>query len=66
MFLVQKKIQTSNGLFKIGAVAENDFMIRFIANGKGSTSGKKHFHTVDEAEAYINLLVVSGFTKADF
>ena len=46
MFLIQKKIQTSNGLFKIGQVADNDFMLRFVANGQGSTSGKKHFLTL--------------------
>lgn len=46
--------------------AENDFIIDFVASGsKGVHRGKKHFEDIDEAEAYIALLVLNGFTVAD-
>ena len=37
--------------------AENDYTINFFPNGKkGVHKGRKHFRSVDEAEAYIWLL----------
>lgn len=46
--------------------AENDFMLRFVPNGeRGVLCGKKHFRSVDEAEAYVLLLDINGFSMAD-
>lgn len=80
---IQKKIETRNGLFRIGAVilnvdetwkdenvkpicAEDDFMINFIPKGtRGSYPGKKHFRSILEAENYIRLLNINGFSTTD-
>ena len=41
-------------------------MLHFVPNGrKGTHVGKKHFRSVDEAEAYIWLLDINGFTAMD-
>ena len=46
--------------------AENDFTINFYPNNrKGIHVGKKHFRSVDEAEAYIWLLDINGFSLMD-
>ena len=46
--------------------ADNDYMINFLPNGsKGVHKGKKHFRSVDEAEAYIWLLDINGFSLMD-
>lgn len=46
--------------------ADNDFMLRFTPNGsKGTYVGKKHFFSIHEAEAYIYLLNINGFSVAD-
>lgn len=46
--------------------ADNDFMLHFVPKGmKGVHAGKKHFRSVDEAEAYIWLLDINGFSVAD-
>lgn len=46
--------------------AEDDFMLRFVPNGeRGVLCGKKHFRSVDEAEAYVLLLDINGFSRAD-
>lgn len=46
--------------------AEHDFMIMFRAKGhKGVHAGKKHFRSVEEAEAYIWLLDINGFSVLD-
>lgn len=46
--------------------ADNDFMLHFVPNGrKGTHVGKKHFRSVDEAEAYIWLLDINGFSVMD-
>ena len=66
MFLIKKRIECLRGLFNIGQVDENDFMLRFVPAGKiGVVIGKKHFKTVDEAEAYALFLDINGFSKAD-
>lgn len=46
--------------------AEDDFMLHFVPAGKqGVQPGKKHFRSVKEAEAYISLLVIKGFSVTD-
>ena len=46
--------------------AENDYMINFLPSGrKGIHKGKKHFSSVDDAEIYITLLNVNGFSLMD-
>lgn len=46
--------------------SENDFMLRFVPYGeRGVCCGKKHFRSVDEAEAYVLLLDINGFSRAD-
>lgn len=46
--------------------SENDFMLRFVPNGeRGVCCGKKHFRNIDEAEAYVLLLDINGFSRAD-
>ncbi len=46
--------------------ADNDFMLHFIPAGKqGVHVGKKHFTSIAEAEAYISMLVINGFTTLD-
>lgn len=46
--------------------AENDYMINFLPNGrKGIHKGHKHFCSVDDAETYICLLNVNGFSLMD-
>lgn len=68
---IKKEIEYSIGLFRIGAVvleeeAEDDFMLHFVPAGKqGVQPGKKHFSSIPEAEAYISLLVINGFSVTD-
>ena len=68
---IKKEIEYSVGLFRICAVfleeeAEDDFMLHFKKKGSmGVHTGKKHFRSVKEAEAYISLLVINGFSTAD-
>lgn len=46
--------------------SDNDFMLQFVEKGTiGVHVGKKHFRSVDEAEAYILLLDLNGFSTAD-
>ncbi len=46
--------------------AEHDFMIRFVPEGKkGVVTGKKHFSTIEEAEAFVWALDVAGFSRGD-
>lgn len=46
--------------------ADNDFMLHFIPAGKqGVHVGTKHFSSVAEAEAYIWLLNINGFSVTD-
>lgn len=46
--------------------AEDDFMLHFFPKGKqGVHVGKKHFKSILEAEAYISLLVINGFSILD-
>lgn len=46
--------------------AEDDFMLHFREKGsKGVHVGKKHFKSVEEAELYISLLVINGFSVTD-
>ena len=46
--------------------ADNDFMLHFVPAGKqGVHVGKKHFRSVKEAEVYISLLNINGFSTAD-
>ena len=46
--------------------ATNDFMLHFVPKGKkGVHVGKKHFRSVEEAEAYISMLNINGFSVAD-
>jgi hypothetical protein len=46
--------------------ADNDFMLHFIPAGKqGVHVGKKHFRSVAEAELYISLLNINGFSILD-
>ena len=46
--------------------ADNDFMLHFVPKGKkGVHVGKKHFRSVEEAEAYISMLNINGFSVAD-
>ena len=46
--------------------AEDDFMLYFVPKGKqGVHVGKKHFRSVKEAEVYISLLNINGFSTAD-
>lgn len=46
--------------------AENDYMIKFLPDGrKGIHLGKKHFNSLDDAEAYIWLLDINGFSLMD-
>lgn len=46
--------------------ADNDFMLHFRPNSsRGVHVGKKHFRSIDEAEAYIWLLDINGFSVAD-
>lgn len=68
---IKKEIEYSIGLFRIGAVvleeeAEDDFMLHFVPAGKqGVQPGKKHFRSVKEAELYITMLVINGFSVTD-
>ena len=68
---IKKEIEYSIGLFRIGAVvleeeAEDDFMLHFVTAGKqGVQPGKKHFRSVKEAELYITMLVINGFSVTD-
>lgn len=46
--------------------ADNDFMLHFVPTGKqGVHVGKKHFRSVKEAELYITMLVINGFSVTD-
>ncbi|MDY2615819.1 MAG: hypothetical protein SOV76_04585 [Treponema succinifaciens] len=46
--------------------ADNDFMLHFREKGHmGVHAGKKHFRSVEEAEAYIWLLDINGFSVMD-
>ena len=46
--------------------AEDDFMLHFVPAGKqGVHVGKKHFRSVKEAEVYISLLNINGFSVTD-
>lgn len=46
--------------------ADNDFMLHFVPKGKkGVHVGKKHFRSVEEAEAYIMMLNINGFSVSD-
>lgn len=46
--------------------ADNDFMLHFVPKGKkGVHVGKKHFRSVEEAEAYISMLNINGFSVLD-
>ena len=46
--------------------ADNDFMLHFVPKGlKGVHAGKKHFRSVEEAESYVQLLNINGFSVAD-
>ena len=46
--------------------ADNDFMLHFVPKGKqGVHVGKKHFRSVKEAEVYISLLNINGFSILD-
>ena len=46
--------------------ADNDFMLHFVPKGcKGVHSGKKHFRSIAEAEAYVWLLDINGFSVMD-
>lgn len=46
--------------------AENDYVIKFLPKGcLGSHVGKKHFPSVDCAEAYICFLALTGFSTED-
>jgi len=69
---IKKELEYSVGLFRICAVvlneeeADNDFMLHFRKKGSmGVHTGKKHFRSILEAEAYISLLVINGFSTAD-
>lgn len=69
---IKKEIEFSVGLFRIGAVvqneeeAEDDFMLHFKKKGSfGVHVGKKHFRSVAEAELYISSLVINGFSILD-
>lgn len=43
--------------------ADNDFMLHFREkNSKGIHVGKKHFRSIEEAEMYISMLVLNGFS----
>ena len=46
--------------------ADNDFMLHFVPKGqKGVHVGKKHFRSIEEAEAYIMMLNINGFSVSD-
>ena len=46
--------------------AEDDFMLHFVPKGsQGVHVGKKHFRSVKEAEVYISLLNINGFSILD-
>lgn len=46
--------------------ADNDFMLRFVPAGrKGVHVGRKHFRSLDEAETYVHLLNLTGFSLMD-
>lgn len=46
--------------------ADNDFMLHFVPKGKkGVHVEKKHFRSVEEAEAYIMMLNINGFSVSD-
>lgn len=46
--------------------ADNDFMLHFIKKGSfGVHVGKKHFRSVAEAELYISMLNINGFSVTD-
>jgi hypothetical protein len=46
--------------------ADNDFMLHFVPAGKqGVHVGKKHFRSVAEAELYILMLNINGFSVTD-
>ena len=46
--------------------ADNDFMLHFVPAGKqGVHVGKKHFKSILEAEAYILMLNINGFSILD-
>jgi len=68
---IKKEIEYSVGLFRIGAVvleeeAEDDFMLHFVPAGKqGVHVGNKHFSSIPEAETYITMLVINGFSVTD-
>lgn len=46
--------------------ANNDFMLHFKRKDSvGVHAGKKHFKSVEEAEAYVWMLDIKGFSVAD-
>ena len=46
--------------------ADNDFMLHFVPAGKqGVHVGKKHFKSILEAELYISMLNINGFSVTD-
>ena len=46
--------------------ADNDFMLHFVPKGKqGVHVGTKHFRSVAEAELYITMLNINGFSVTD-
>lgn len=68
---IKKELEYSVGLFRICAVvleaeAEDDFMLHFKKKGsQGVHTGKKHFRSILEAETYISMLVINGFSVTD-
>ena len=64
--IVLNEVETWNDDNVKPICAKNDYIITFLPNGsKGVHVGKKHFNSVDDAEAYIWLLDIKGFSLVD-
>ena len=64
--VVLKEEETWQGDKVKPVCADNDFMLHLVPNGrKGTHVGKKHFRSVEEAEVYVRLLDINGFTVMD-
>lgn len=64
--IVLNEVETWNDDNAKPICAKDDYLITFLPKGtKGVHVGKKHFKSIDEAESYIWLLDVNGFSLMD-
>ncbi len=69
LFLIGAVVLNENETWKDDfrpVCSTDDYMVRFVPEGKkGVVMGRKHFSTLEEAEAYVYALDVAGFSRSD-